>query len=133
MRWNIDVVQVRGIMSLRPLDDIFPSEDVHLLKIDVEGFEKTVLKGAKNLMSSKRVKYLISEANTALRGKQGSLGYIRYVRPQPAHAMCHLCDIGILLSSTCSQQAHRHPCCYCKPTGCHQHTNSALTSSLVAF
>lgn len=71
------VVQVRGTMSLRLLDDIF-SEDVHLLKIDVEGFEDSVLAGGQQLLASKRVKYLIAEAHMALRGgREGCLAFIK--------------------------------------------------------
>jgi FkbM family methyltransferase len=70
------VVQVRGTMSLRPLDDLL-SEDVHLLKLDVEGFEESVLKGAKQLLSSKRVKYLITEANNNLRKREGCVEYVK--------------------------------------------------------
>jgi FkbM family methyltransferase len=76
MWWAHWVLQVKGTMSLRPLDDLF-SDDVHLMKIDVEGFEESVLKGAQRLMSSKRVKYLITEANSALRGREGSLAYVK--------------------------------------------------------
>jgi FkbM family methyltransferase len=70
------MAQVRGTMSLRPLDDLF-SEDVHLLKLDVEGFEESVLKGAQRLLSSKRVKYLITEANNNLRKREGCLQYVK--------------------------------------------------------
>jgi FkbM family methyltransferase len=64
-------------MSLRPLDDIL-SDDIHLLKIDVEGFEDSVLAGAQRLLASRKVKYLIAEAHMALRGgREGCLAFIK--------------------------------------------------------
>lgn len=46
------------------LDELFPNEQFALLKIDVEGFEPNVLCGAKNLLSSHRVRHVIYEDHT---------------------------------------------------------------------
>jgi hypothetical protein len=43
-------------------DDI----EIALLKIDVEGFESTVLRGAPNLLASRRVRSVILEVTTTL-------------------------------------------------------------------
>jgi FkbM family methyltransferase len=44
------------------LDDIIPEEEILLLKVDVEGFEPTVLfGGSKEILKQKRVKHIISE------------------------------------------------------------------------
>jgi len=45
------------------LDSFFPTETIGMLKIDVEGFEKQVLKGASNLLKSGRVKNILTEWN----------------------------------------------------------------------
>ena len=80
-------VQVRSI----PLDEVIPkSEPVLLLKIDVQGWEYHVLKGAKELLSRKKgeAPYLIYEEDERLlqasnstakeiRDFLSSLGYTR--------------------------------------------------------
>jgi FkbM family methyltransferase len=44
------------------LDSILPTEHIYLLKVDVEGFEPTVLfGGCKNILSERRVHHIISE------------------------------------------------------------------------
>jgi FkbM family methyltransferase len=63
-------------MSIRRLDDLL-SEDIHLLKLDVEGFEESVLKGAQRLLSRKRVKFLLTEVNPELRDQAGRRRYLR--------------------------------------------------------
>jgi mannitol/fructose-specific phosphotransferase system IIA component (Ntr-type) len=71
-------MQVRGTMSLRRLDDLL-DEDVHLLKVDVEGWEEAVLQGAARLLAQKRVKYIITEANSQLRSRASLLAFMRWV------------------------------------------------------
>ncbi|KAF5741986.1 hypothetical protein HS088_TW09G00025 [Tripterygium wilfordii] len=64
-------VQVRTI----PLDDVVPeSEPVLLLKIDVQGWEYHVLKGAKKLLSRKKSEapYIIYEEDERLLGASNS-------------------------------------------------------------
>ncbi|MFN2621927.1 MAG: FkbM family methyltransferase [Chthoniobacterales bacterium] len=46
------------------LDELFPNEEFALLKIDVEGFELNVLRGANDLLSSHRVRHVIYEDHT---------------------------------------------------------------------
>ena len=55
------------------LDSVFPSEKVFLIKIDVEGHEPAVIRGAQNLLQ--RTRFLIVEAHTpeALRAIQAVL------------------------------------------------------------
>lgn len=51
----------RHSIPLETLDSLFPTEAFALLKIDVEGFEAEVLKGAESLLSSRRVRHIIYE------------------------------------------------------------------------
>lgn len=51
----------RHSIPLETLDSLFPTESFALLKIDVEGFEAEVLKGAEGLLSSRRVRHIIYE------------------------------------------------------------------------
>jgi FkbM family methyltransferase len=51
----------RHSIPLETLDSLFPAESFALLKIDVEGFEAEVLKGAEGLLSSRRVRHIIYE------------------------------------------------------------------------
>jgi FkbM family methyltransferase len=51
----------RHSVPLETLDSLFPTEAFALLKIDVEGFEAEVLKGAEGLLSSRRVRHIIYE------------------------------------------------------------------------
>jgi hypothetical protein len=69
-------------MTLRRLDDIL-NEDVDVLKLDVEGYEEKVLAGATQLLKNKRVKYLITEVNSAQRSKESCVEYVRYVAYGP--------------------------------------------------
>ncbi len=50
-------------ISIRRLDDIFRERTPRLLKIDVEGFEGSVLKGAERLMSDPELRAIIVELN----------------------------------------------------------------------
>ena len=45
------------------LDSLFPTETIDLLKIDVEGAELQVLKGAERMLSERRVRDIILEYN----------------------------------------------------------------------
>lgn len=51
-------------VPVETLDGLFPKEEFALLKIDVEGFELNVLRGADNLLSSRRVRHVIYEDHT---------------------------------------------------------------------
>lgn len=51
----------RHSIPLETLDGLFPTETFALLKIDVEGFEAEVLKGAEDLLSSRRTRHIIYE------------------------------------------------------------------------
>lgn len=51
-------------VAVETLDECFPTERFALLKIDVEGFELEVLKGAERLLSEHRVKHVIYEDHT---------------------------------------------------------------------
>ena len=51
--------EISGYVNVVPLDDIIPHDDIKLLKIDVEGYEIEVLRGAKETL--KRTEYIILE------------------------------------------------------------------------
>src|SRR2546423_4881221 len=51
-------------VHVETLDGLFPNESFALLKIDVEGFEPNVFRGAKGLLSSHRVRHVIYEDHT---------------------------------------------------------------------
>jgi FkbM family methyltransferase len=51
-------------VPVETLNGLFPNEEFALLKIDVEGFELNVLRGADNLLSSRRVRHVIYEDHT---------------------------------------------------------------------
>jgi len=51
-------------VELQTLDGMFPDGSFALLKIDVEGFEGEVLRGANALLSSQRVRHVIYEDHT---------------------------------------------------------------------
>lgn len=48
-------------IRLERLDDLFPRENIWLIKIDVEGHELSLLKGAKTLLSEGRIRNIIFE------------------------------------------------------------------------
>ena len=54
----------RQVVPIESIDHLFPIESFALLKIDVEGFEANVLKGAGRLLSSQRVRHVIYEDHT---------------------------------------------------------------------
>jgi FkbM family methyltransferase len=56
-------------VQVETVDDLFPTESFALLKVDVEGFEAKVLKGAERLLSQRRVRHVIYEDHT--RGGSG--------------------------------------------------------------
>jgi hypothetical protein len=70
------------MMTVRRLDDILAplEEDVQLMKIDVEGFETEVLKGAPRVLS--RVRYLMTECNVPIIGEEGKNNYLRFLHEQ---------------------------------------------------
>jgi FkbM family methyltransferase len=43
------------------LDDAFPSEHIYLVKIDTQGYDGSVLRGMKEMLSARRVKYVLFE------------------------------------------------------------------------
>jgi len=45
-------------VEVRKLQDVIPEEHVHVLKIDVEGYELEVLRGSSELLDSKRIDYI---------------------------------------------------------------------------
>lgn len=51
------------IIEVNPLDSFFPIFQPCIIKIDVEGFETEVLKGAENILDSKELKAVIIELN----------------------------------------------------------------------
>jgi len=51
------------VIEVEPLDNFFPVFHPCVIKIDVEGFETEVLKGAKNILDSKELKVIIIELN----------------------------------------------------------------------
>ena len=64
----------RHQVPIETLDSLFPTESFALLKIDVEGFEAKVLKGADRLLSQQRVRHVIYEDHT--RGRSGLAGLL---------------------------------------------------------
>ena len=57
--YDKDVVR----LEVKRLDDVLKDKTLVFLKIDVEGFEYFVLKGAKNVLAKKSLKYIIIEFN----------------------------------------------------------------------
>ena len=53
------MTQPSTVLSIQSfsLDEIFPHQEVLMLKIDVQGGEQSVLNGAKKLIAEGRVKY----------------------------------------------------------------------------
>jgi len=50
-------------VEVNTLDNLFKDVEIDILKIDTEGFELEVLKGAKKLLTNKRIKNIIIELN----------------------------------------------------------------------
>jgi FkbM family methyltransferase len=69
----------RHRVALEMVDDLFPTQSIALMKIDVEGFEANVLKGADRLLSEGRVRHVIYEDHTlgesGLEKRLGGYGY----------------------------------------------------------
>jgi FkbM family methyltransferase len=61
LAYEIDVVAV----EVKKLDDVLSEKKPTFLKIDVEGYEYFVLKGALNVLKSKNLKYVIIELNSS--------------------------------------------------------------------
>ncbi|KAF6266449.1 hypothetical protein COO60DRAFT_454016 [Scenedesmus sp. NREL 46B-D3] len=66
-----------GLMDLRRLDTLI-TEDVQVLKNDVEGFELQVLQGAESLLAKHRVQYILAECNTAIGGADNQIQYLQW-------------------------------------------------------
>jgi FkbM family methyltransferase len=56
-------------VEVKPLDELTPTGEFRLLKIDVEGHELKVIQGARRLLSEKRVRHVIYEDHS--QGKSG--------------------------------------------------------------
>ncbi len=54
---------MRGEMQIMRLDDVGPPRDVKALKMDVEGHEPFVMRGAKNFFSRHTVWFMVIEFN----------------------------------------------------------------------
>lgn len=69
---------VKGEMQMRRLDDML-DEDIKVLKVDVEGAERDVLRGAARLLTSRRVHYVMTEyAPVMMRSVSGPTGPDQY-------------------------------------------------------
>jgi FkbM family methyltransferase len=62
-------VAARRQVKVQPLDELIPTGEFGLLKIDVEGHELKVIQGARQLLSQKRVRHIIYEDH--MQGKSG--------------------------------------------------------------
>jgi FkbM family methyltransferase len=60
---------IRYQVEIETLDDMFPTETIKLAKIDVEGHEANVIKGARQMLKEKRIRHVIYEDHD-----QGSTG-----------------------------------------------------------
>ncbi|KAJ9518273.1 hypothetical protein QJQ45_010239 [Haematococcus lacustris] len=81
---------VRGTMQVHTLDSVL-KRDVKAMKIDVEGFEPLVLRGAKRLLEEHRVWYLMVEFNTVL---------LRGNARKPEEFVMELTRLGYSISSS---------------------------------
>ncbi|GFH05579.1 methyltransf_21 domain-containing protein [Haematococcus lacustris] len=81
---------VRGTMQVHTLDSVL-KRDVKAMKIDVEGFEPLVLRGAKRLLEEHRVWYLMVEFNTVL---------LRSNARKPEEFVMELTRLGYSISSS---------------------------------
>ena len=70
---------IRHPVQVETLDDLFPSAEISLLKIDVEGHELQVIRGARRLLKEKRIRHVIyedhAEGNSGLPETFASHGY----------------------------------------------------------
>jgi len=64
-----DTAAGRHQVEVKPLDDVFPTGEFELLKIDVEGHELKLIQGAHRLLGQKRVRHVIYEDHS--QGKSG--------------------------------------------------------------
>ena len=67
---------MRGAISVARLDALV-AEDVQFAKLDVEGFELDVLKGAERLLRDHRVWHVMAECDAALVGEAGVAALLR--------------------------------------------------------
>ncbi|KIZ00259.1 hypothetical protein MNEG_7702 [Monoraphidium neglectum] len=65
-------------MSVMRLDSLV-EEDVQFMKIDVEGFESEVLKGASGLLQNFNVFYIIAECNIGILGLERAKKFLRFL------------------------------------------------------
>lgn len=70
------MTQVRGEISVARLDALV-AEDVQFAKLDVEGFELDVLKGAERLLRDHRVWHVMAEFNGGILGPRRARAYLR--------------------------------------------------------
>ncbi|MCC7298596.1 MAG: FkbM family methyltransferase, partial [Bacteroidia bacterium] len=60
-------------IEIKPLDELLePNQTIHLIKIDIEGYELEALKGMTNLLSSKNAPKLIVECGEKIEGVESS-------------------------------------------------------------
>jgi len=73
----------RAEVDVRHLDDMIPAKTIALAKLDVEGYEASVLGGARNLIDSHSIRTLVYEDHTSGGGEPRSLlegaGYTVYL------------------------------------------------------
>ena len=53
----------RSVRKCSTLDSIFPDQTIDILKLDVEGAERYILRGATKLLAERRIRNLIIEYN----------------------------------------------------------------------
>ncbi|KIY99432.1 hypothetical protein MNEG_8530 [Monoraphidium neglectum] len=72
---------VRGEMRVRRLDSLI-EEDVQFMKIDVEGFEAEVLKGAAQLLDNHNVWFIAAACNHNKLKEAGKAEYLKFLNDQ---------------------------------------------------
>lgn len=70
--------EVRGEMSVVRLDGLI-AHDIQVIKIDVEGYETQVLKGAERLLKKHNAWFIMTECNTEILKKEGQVEFLRFM------------------------------------------------------
>jgi hypothetical protein len=97
---------IRDTLDLVTLDSLV-DQDIWLLKIDVEGFEPLVFRGAKRLFATSKIHYIFSEVSDAMMAGHGykSEDYMMFL--YESGFMCSLDSFDgpyfskVLVSSSC--------------------------------